>query len=503
MEQRAEQLTATGFLALGPINYELQDKELLDMEVVDEQLDALGRAMLGMTIGCARCHDHKFDPIPTRDYYAMAGIFRSTKTLNHANVSDPVMRELPVPPRRRRELAEFAAKERELQAKLATAVEELGQLAGKTSSKGKAVDPTSLPGIAAVRKDVSRWKSELSALRASAPRPAPRVMSVSESETPGDSFICIRGNVHNQGEIIPRGFLRAADSRSTWEMPANASGRRELAQWLCRSDHPLTARVLVNRVWQHLLGRGLVDSPDNFGRTGRLPSHPELLNYLALRFVECDWSIKHMVRAIVRSRVYTLSSQATYELVEADAENHLLGRAHRRRLDEEVIRDAMLRASGQLDPRLGGAAVKPGTTSEIGYDFTSRRRSAYVPVFRNAILDLFEVFDAADPNIVMGKRTPSTRPTQALFLMNSPFVIEQARRVADRILDAHKASTEQRLRLATELILSRPPTSAEEQTTRQFVMAMRGSSEPPQSERDVWTSVCQSLLACLDFRYLK
>ena len=270
--QRNQQVVATGFLALGPTNYEQQDKELLRMEVVDEQIDTVGRAFLGMTLGCARCHDHKFDPIPTRDYYALAGIFKNTKTLVPGNVSGYVKTALDTDAA----VKEFAAHKK----RLATLTKKLNEAKKKSKQQKPATDDKE--GEASSLDDEIEFLSgKIKELRKTAPAPIEYAMSVSEENKIVDGHIHIRGDVRNLGPVVPRGFISILDNAIERELPANKSGRLELADWIASPENPLTARVYVNRVWRHIFGTGLVATPDNFGQMGRRPSNPALLDYLA------------------------------------------------------------------------------------------------------------------------------------------------------------------------------------------------------------------------------
>ena len=486
--KRRRQLTATGFLVLGPTNYELQDKPLLRMEVVDEQIDVIGRAMLGMTIGCARCHNHKFDPIPTTDYYALAGIFRSTKTLIHANVSDFVERSLPRDEAQQEVIEQHRRAVQELEAKL-----ELAQ----AGSNG----PTA-PAAAEVR--LGQLKADLKALKSRTPAVA-KVMSVEEEQQPADYHVCIGGDIRRAGPKVPRGFLSVATTGGPPEIAPGQSGRRELAQWLGSPDNPLTARVMANRIWHHLFGSGLVRTTDNFGTMGEAPSHPRLLDYLAVELVDSGWSIKTTIRQIMRSRSYQMSGAHNASAAKVDPENRLLWHKSRRRLDAEALRDAILAVSGRLDLTVGGTAMRPGTKSEFDYPFSSVRRSVYVPVFRNTLHGLFAVFDVADPNLVSGHRTTSTLPTQALYMMNSPLVMDQAQHAAESLLAVANLVEATRVELAFERFLGRPPSDAERQLTRRYLKDFDGTGEADPAERRLlaWTGVCQSLLACVDFRYVR
>ena len=356
LDDRRRQQVAASFLVLGNTNLEDQDKNQLVMDVVDEQLDTIGKAFLAQTLGCARCHDHKFDPIPTRDYYAMAGILRNVKTLEHANVSMWLEKPLAVSPEQE---AALQAHEKEI-----------------AGSK-----PGSRPSAAAKARAVAELAAELKRLKARGPE-RETTLAVEELAAIVETRVNIRGSVHNLGEPVPRGFLRVATVGEPPAMPTTESGRRELADWLASAKNPLTARVFVNRVWHWLFGAGIVRTPDNFGTTGERPSHPELLDYLAIRFIDDGWSIKRLVRGSC-SRGPTGSRPRTSRgRVAADPENRLLWRANRRRLDAECLRDAMLAVSGELRLEMGGPTFPAGSQSDYGYRLerpAPERLSARVP----------------------------------------------------------------------------------------------------------------------------
>jgi Protein of unknown function (DUF1553)/Protein of unknown function (DUF1549) len=469
---RRRQQIAAAFLMLGNANLEDQDKQQLVMDVVDEQLDTIGKAFLAQTIGCARCHDHKFDPIPTRDYYALAGILRNVKALKHANVSAWVERPLAVSPECE---AVLQAHEREV-ARLEA------RLKAERAHKG--------PRAAELAADLKR-------LKAGGPE-RETIVGVEELAAIVATRVNIRGSVHNLGEPVPRGFLQVASSGEPVEMPSNNSCRRELAEWLASAKNPLTVRVFVNRAWQWLMGVGIVRTPDNFGTTGELPSHPELLDDLAIQFMDDGWSIKRLVRRIVLSRAYRLSAAADRRQVAADPENRLLGRANRERLDAECIRDAMLAVAGNLRQEMGGATFPATLKSDYGFHATDRRRSVYLPVFRNALPEIFEVFDFADPSMVVGRRNVSTVAPQALFLMNHPFVIEQSQATARHVLAESHPSDGARLTRLYRLALGRPPTERERSLALAFLASGMKRSENPQ---EIWAMLAQALLGSIEFRY--
>jgi hypothetical protein len=472
IEERRRQQVAASFLVLGNTNLEDQDKNQLVMDVVDEQLDTIGKAFLAQTLGCARCHDHKFDPIPTRDYYAMAGILRGVKTLEHANVSMWLEQALAVLPE----------KEAELQ------VHEKG--IARLEARLKAEHGAKGPHVAELSAELERTKAR-------GPK-RETTLAVEELAAIEETRVNIRGSVHNLGESVRRGFLQVATVGESAAMPTTESGRRELADWLASAKNPLTARVFVNRIWQWLFGDGIVRTPDNFGTTGESPSHSELLDYLAIRFVDDGWSIKRLVRRIVLSRAYRLSTADEPRSLAADPENRLLWRANRQRLDAECLRDAMLAIGGELGQEMRGPTFPAGLASDFGYVANDRRRSVHLPVFRNALPEILEVFDFADPSVVTGRRNVSTVAPQALLLLNHPFVIEQSRAAARRLLADPDLDDPARLTRIYRLALGRPPTERERTIGLEFLAS--GAPRPANGD-ETWAMLVQSLFGSVDFRY--
>jgi hypothetical protein len=331
---------------------------------------------------------------------------------------------------------------------------------------------------------------------------------VEEAETIEDCRICIRGSVRHRGRAVPRGVLQAATLGAPPQMPADASGRRELAEWVASPGNPLTARVYVNRVWHYLFGTGLVRTLDNFGTTGELPSHPELLDYLASRFIQDGWSTKRLIRDIVLSRAYRMSTAANPKAAAVDPENRLLWRMNRRRLDAESLRDAMLVVSGRLDARIGGPNIldqsvlkqqRADMPTEYGYAFTDTRRSVYTPAFRNRMHELFEVFDFADQNSAVAKRNVTTVVPQALLMLNSSFVMEQARAAAERMLAHDGLSEEQRIERAFREALGRVPSTEERRIALEAVGVHDGAAD--ESGTAAWERLFQALFGSIDFRY--
>ena len=462
------------------------------MDVVDEQLDTIGRGLLGITLTCARCHDHKFDPIPTTDYYAMAGILRNTKTLIHENVSTWTTRKLPT-------------------------MSDDDEAA--TRAYGVAVADTERMLAEAKKHDsqkevVTTLSKKLAKLRKSSPAVA-TAMAVLEATPVEDCKICIRGSVHHRGPVVPRGVVRVATIGSPPKMPPDESGRRELAEWITSPRNPLTARVYVNRVWHYLFGAGLVRTLDNFGTTGELPSHPELLDDLAARFMQDGWSTKRLIREIVLSRAYRMSVATNARAAAVDPENRLLWRMNRRRLDAESIRDAMLVVSGRLDPRIGGPNIQDSnvlaqptgsTPTEYNYVFADSRRSVYTPAFRNRMHELFEVFDFADQNSTVAKRSVTTVAPQALLMLNSSLVMEQARAAAQRALAFSDLTDEQRIERAFRESLGRLPSCKEAKIALAAVKPSEHAGTTQMSAEEklaAWERLFQGLFGCMDFRYLE
>ena len=325
--------------------------------------------------------------------------------------------------------------------------------------------------------------------------PKPVAMAVVDKKISGDIPLSIRGVVHNKGQIVPRGVLQVCSEAAFPLVSKSNSGRMELAQWMTDRSHPLTARVIVNRIWHWVFGAGLVRTVDNFGTMGDRPSHPELLDYLAVRFVEEGWSVKKLIRQMMLSRTYWMSTNQSVIATETDPENRQLSRMNRQRLDAESLRDTLLLLGGKLETQAGGPAIAEGTKSEYGYKFESNRRSVYLPVFRNRLPQIFEVFDFADPNIQVGSRTRSTTVPQAHFLMNNPFVVELSDAAPARLLSRSELNGNERLRWVFLQVLGRVPSEVEAKLARDILSNSN-------SETRSWSMLYQSLFQSIDFRYL-
>ncbi|MFN3652240.1 MAG: DUF1553 domain-containing protein [Armatimonadota bacterium] len=756
---RRERLVATGFLALGPKMLAEDDPVKMEMDIIDEQIDTLGQVFLGLTLGCARCHDHKFDPVPAADYYSLAGIFKSTQTMESFSVVaqwyEHPLASAADQARLKEHAASLAARKQEREALqqtagtalvrsaearagayLSAALELLrrrqplppsltgrpgwerlpgirvleaedfaeGNVLKDTTGYGQGIGvlvnagplpnvaeyslqvPTAGPYRLELRyaaaearpmrllvngrlahaavgggvtgswmPDTQRWETAgvylLPAgevrLRLERPGPFPHVdkLLLAPWEGPADGYprtaeqaaaeldlnpdflaqwtaaleaapelsvllqaaradgeprlqalfddarapsrapetrspllrqllqgdrspfrlppqperyyppetagklrelgaeidalersrpelpralgvregqvqnvrIHLRGNHLTLGEPVPRRFPRILAGESQPRIDNLRSGRLELARWLTQPRHPLTSRVMVNRIWQGHFGAGLVRSPDNFGRLGEVPTHPELLDWLARRFVEGGWSIKRMHRLIMLSSAYQMSSRHDAKAAAKDPENRLYWRMDRRRLEAEAVRDALLAVSGRLDLTPGGSLLtyknreyvtSTANRNDVNYDHP--RRSVYLPVIRSSVYDVFQAFDFGDPSVVRGQRASTVVAPQALFMLNSRLVLESSRAWADRLLAAPDQRDADRIGRAYEQAYGRPATRAETDSALAFLRQIQetlasrdgGSSAAPETRRQAWQSLCRTLLAASEFLYV-
>ncbi len=718
---RADRLTATGFLVIGPKMLAEDDPAKMRMDIIDEQLDTLGQAFMGLTLGCARCHDHKFDPITASDYYGLAGIFYSTKTMrNHSVVA--AWNERPIgtassiaalaahektvaaargevraaETRARATTTARLAAEKKRAAEYATAATEVyrrrgalklvapdpgknppagallveseaftrgnvlkltdgygagigvvinagplpnyaeydldvpkegtyqlavryaaadrrpvrilvngrlvaGEACGaKTGSwnpdtqtwaaeavvvlpAGKAVvrferngpvphldkfallpmtaeqvaaAPLPVERAAADRKlltsllrewvdviakregkpptgadldalvtsadgpfrdspeldadtqgahadELKRLREKFTATEKAKP-PVDEVMAVEDAK--GENLrVHLRGNHTTLGADAPRRFPKIMAGDSPLPLGADRSGRREFAEWLTRPDHPLTARVMVNRIWAGHFGAGLVRSTDNFGRLGDRPTHPELLDWLAAEFVGAKWSVKHMHRLIVTSAAYRMSSQAEPAALQNDPDNKLLSHFTRRRLDAEEVRDGMLAVSGLLDRTVGGTLLKAtprqyvtGTGNRNYEGYAHTRRSVYLPVVRSAVYDVFQTLDFPDPSVPNGQRTATTIPTQSLFMLNSALADQAAEAFAKAVLATGGVD---RVHEAYRRAYGRAPTTREEARVLAYLQKSEEASGANQLR--VWRGLCRVLMASNEFVFVE
>ena len=656
-EQRNRQLVATGYLMVAPKMLTERDKPKMYLDIADEQLDTIGKSIMGLALGCARCHDHKFDPIPTADYYAMAGILHSTRTadkvlMNNVNVTGWTNTRMEMNEDARKALeqnkAEIAKLEKALKRKEQVATEEekkakpvgltiddteaelkgpwrkstyrsnhLGKhyLAtnrdnGPYSATWKAILPkpgkyevrvsfcggsglarsapytirhageeknliinqTTKPTIAGIwfplgqfefgmettsddpakpiqvevhltdnkangnvvadavqfvhvddlgkvesplnlklAKEIKELEKQLKELEDGSPKSeeAMAAQDNTNNKRKGDLHIRIRGEVGNLGQKVPRGFLQVASQEKAEPLtiPKGESGRVQLAQWLTRPDHPLTARVMTNRIWQQLFGQGIVATSDNFGFLGAKPSHPGLLDYLSGDFVENGWSMKSLIRKIVLSKTYQQEAK-TYA---ADNPGNLqLRHQNRRPAPAETIRDSILAIAGELDPEPRESVVKPlgmyaiatsgNRHASLAKTGELRQRSIYMPIVRGAVPPSLSVFGLPNPDLVTGKRAATTVPAQALFMMNSPFVRDMAAAVSKSYSDEGQ-TVDEILHQLYQRILIRKADTDDIQMGKSYIYNLMDKSN--KSQEEAVASFVQVLFSSTEFRFIE
>jgi hypothetical protein len=663
-DDRHDNLVATTFLMLGTKMLSERDKAKLTMDVVDEQIDTVGRAFLGLTLGCARCHDHKFDPVPMQDYYALAGIFRSTLCLQGESqkyVSTWKPMPLPTSDTHRHEVSEHQSKVAELKAaikKLETQIKQddssskrlegividdieaiktgdwttstyiknfigSGYVHDDNRDKGKlsitfSTKLTSLAKEASTDKprrwearlwytsggtrankvpveirigesvqqrhvdqsqsntivayaslgefdvpdqanvsvvvsnagtagyvtvdavqwlpvdgsvvadapakqddtQLKQWTAErehlteqLDSLVKNPPPPLPTCMAVQDRDAKqiADCPLHIRGEVNNLADTVPRGFLSVLDASENVTSPRqfSGSGRLELAAWLTDPDQPLTPRVAVNRIWMRLMGEGLVRTVDNFGQRGERPTHPELLDAIAVDFIRHGWSRKHLIRQIVMSNAYRRSSMPNEQSVSIDPENRLLWRGNRKRLTAESIRDGMLVVAGILDrsaisnPMNGyGVLVSSndaGSKAKVSFSINDPRRTLYLPVIRGETPALLSVLDVADADLLVGKRPTTNVPAQALALVGSEEVRQWAGQAATRMLN-DTDDPARRVDWVYEHVLQRLATSEDRALIDAWLMSETAQALPNDQRR--WQEWIAAMFASTEFRFL-
>ena len=642
LEQRNQQLVATTFLMVGPKMLTERDKEKMRLDIADEQLDTISRATMGLTLGCARCHDHKFDPIPTTDYYALAAILHSTLTtdgilMNNVNISGWKETDLLINEDERQRLETFRSKikniEENIQQKkqqrdkvldsvagvlvddidairkgkwrksthrpkyvgdhylvadnqqspfsiewkaalpkpgkyelrvsfrggagLATkarytvrhaegenqvvvdqtvppAIDQLWQpigqfecdtevvvnLAGNGTDKPVLADAIRLVHVEDLEKDMPTDTSSLdeeladlektlAGMKKDSPE-MPRAMAAqdNESERIGDLRVRIRGETKNHGEKTPRGFLQVVSWNGVAQpsIPAHQSGRVQLAEWITAKENPLTARVMVNRIWQHLFGQGIVETSDNFGVRGTVPSNPELLDFLAEEFVKSNWSVKSVIRKIIGSKTY---QQAVADSSEETIQKVEFQKQYRRPAPAETIRDSLLAVSGKLDEEsrdsvvseFGMHAIESNGKRHVSLSQTGtlRQRSVYLPVVRGAVPPSLAVFDFPNPDLVTGKRAITTVPAQALFMMNSPFVHEMSHALSLLLLQ-NNVTIEKSVQQLYQRVLIRQAGHAEVSKGKQYVAEL---IEEGQSLEQAFASFVQVLFCSAEFRFIE
>ncbi len=634
-EANRKTITATGFLSLGAKVLAEPDREKLAMDTIDEQLEAVGKAFLGMSFGCVRCHNHKFDPIMQADYYALGAIFKGTKTFGDSNTgaikhwhehSFATKEELESLKKINAEIAKkksaassfktkataklrgesrkkateyllaavqfdtaaslkqvqdiaeplglharilhhcrlhlefhrddpFFAKWHELNAKQDVAgikhhyeplfeeAEIAFQAAKKKDAKAKKLDDARLEPVRAALYDLYgflevpakpefafdqemlneyyRLMEEARILESNAPDET-AAMAVADGEVQKELPIHIRGSHRNLGKPVAREFpevMRTSLVRPVFR--SDQSGRLELARWMASTSHPLTSRVYVNRIWRWHFGAGIVKTTDNFGKIGSEPTHPELLDWLARRFMETGWSTKQMHRLILSSNVYQMRSQTSHEQAavilakKVDPENNLLWEFRIQRLEAEQLRDAVLAASDRLDTSLGGKTV-PLRNRQFVFNHTSvdhtkydsLRRAVYLPVIRNNLYTLFEQFDFPDPTTPTGNRNATTVAPQALLMLNSPLILDSADALAIALIKQAVPDVE-KIKVAYLKTVGREPTEQESKRAIDFIQGISGLAmldaarvDPVQKQR-AWSLFCQALFSSNEFIYVK
>jgi cytochrome c553/mono/diheme cytochrome c family protein len=538
-EQKNELITATGFLALSPRSLNERNPEQFAMDVADEQIDVTTRAVMAISVACARCHDHKFDPIQQQDYYALAGIFRSTDVFagvkrgnnktgyegdyislvsaGAGKGSEQDRRELA---RLDREISEakidLARAKETLKEELTPAqIKALKQKAKAAKNNKRPNKPNQANPFQKEERRLAQLVEDRDALQKKLQPSGEPAMGVRESSKLMDCNINIRGEVNDLGDQVDRGFVRVLLYPGAPTINKTQSGRLQLANWLTNESNPLTARVMANRVWYHLFGRGLVETIDNFGAMGEMPTHPDLLDYLAVRFMQGKWSTKQLIREIVLSRTYQMASDHSPVNYNVDPENKFVWRMSRKRLEAEAIRDAVLATSGKLKlERPHGSPVMKLTGGELGRQVRgdellkeNEYRSCYLPLARGYVPEFLNVFDMADPELVTGQRDVTTVATQALYMMNSPVVQELSTATAERVLKNEKLKDEgNRIDYAFQLTLGRRATAdqigAAQQFLKDFESSQASGMKPEQRRLQAWTTFCHTLYASAEFRYV-
>jgi hypothetical protein len=509
-------LVATGFNLLGPDMVDSADQVQRRLNTLNDMTDTTAAVALGLTFGCARCHDHKSEPFTQRDYYSLQAFFGPAE----------FRRELPIPTATERShhekaLAEYNAatlpQQRQIEeiesphpqrlreGKLAKLSED-AQLAHRTPKEQRTKEQEgtvqeTAPQIEVSPAEITRALSEAEKARREAvlaelkrtPRPPalPTAMALkSPTNTEPDTFVLFRGDYNQPRERVQPDFpdiLRTSLSPAKFPQASTDGGRRAtLARWLTSPENPLTARVMVNRLWQHHFGRGLVATPGDFGTRGARPTHPELLDWLAGEFMRCGWSLKQMHKLILLSDAYRQSSRASALAVERDLENRLWSRQNRVRLEAEAVRDSLLAISGRLNRTMGGPSVSPPIPADITKTSKNwtispnvadhNRRSLYILARRNLRFPFLETFDAPDSNQSCPERGRSTTAPQSLTLLNSEEVMDAARTTA-AVVSQQARTADDQITVACRLILGRGPTDNERALTREFLQSSGNLSE--------------------------
>lgn len=511
---RNERLIATGFLSLGPKVLAEVDEVKMEMDIIDEQINTIGVSLMGMTLGCARCHDHKFDPIMSDDYYGLAGILKSTKIMEHYKKvarwhenSLATEAELKVQ-------AEYDQKIKAEEGKVAALVKSENARLQKEGGKDFKLPKKPEPSYSAeAKKQLKSLRDKIAALKKERPE-VPTALGAAEREIV-DVPIHIRGSHLTLGETVPRHVPVVLSEQTQKPFPKKQSGRLRFAKWLVDRNHPLTSRVFVNRVWRWHFGKGIVSTPDNFGKLGAKPTNQPLLDWMAASFMEQGWSIKKLHRMILLSDTWQMSNDWNEKSAAVDPDNNLMWRADLRRLDAESIRDTILMVSGGLDLKMGGSLMNVNNRefvfnheSKDGVTYDFNRRSLYLPVIRNHLFGMFMLFDYSDASVLNGNRSSTTVAPQALFLLNSHLVEDASKRMAKNILSQTSDSSEQKIQQLYLTSYGRLPSKLELNRSLQFLDEIERDlqSEEPDSAKRInrsWQVLCQSFFASSEFIYLK
>lgn len=493
-QERETRIIATGYIA-NARRFGSRVDDYPQHLTIEDTLDNLGRTFLGLSLSCARCHDHKFDPVTTRDYYALYGIFQNTRYPWPGIELEKRQRDLvPLLPDAERDaamkaLADWSARRKELEDTVEKRKKEQEQKKDQSSEERLAE-----------AKDVLKRHEENKPV-------IPLAYAVSETGRHEDAAIQLKGNPHQTGDVVPRRFLTVLGGTEVPEQ-STESGRRELADWLLADENPLTDRVIVNRIWQHHFGKGIVPTPNDFGLQGRLPTHPELLDFLAVKFRESGGSFKAMHRLILTSRTWQQSSDRTESAIERDPVNETLSGYPIHRLDAETIRDTLLFLGDNLDLTRPGPHPFP---DESTWDFTQHRpfkavydhnhRSVFLMTQRIQRHPWLAVFDGADPSTSVGARLTTTTPLQALFLMNDELVHRQAESLAARLC-REVPDSQKRIQHAWLMLFARAPEPDEVQAAKQFLNDARSLVSDADTEQQTWSTLVRSLYRLNEFVYI-
>lgn len=490
-EEKQKLLIATGYLAIGPKKQNEKNREVFAMNLIDEQIDTTTRGFMATTVACARCHDHKFDPIPTADYYAIAGIFKSTETLwgtvaGNQNHRTTELVELPIP-----DTHISSEDQKELYAQKLADFEKAKEVFSAGKRNVRPTEGFNAKAHVRAKQQFMRLRDELNFIN---PDGTAKTFGMGASEGYAENCeVLVSGDINKPAQEVDRGFLQVLNFQGTPTIPGDQSGRLQLAEWITSTNNPLTARVMVNRIWMHLAGAPIVETMDNFGTTGLPPSNQELLDFLAIRFMENGWSVKKLVREIVLSNTYQLASTYDEGNYAKDPANNTHWRATPRQLDAEALRDQMLLVSGMLDrtrpegsmaQTAGDSSVGAGRRGDSSAQFNTalfKGRSLYLPILRDELPDELGLFDFPNPQGTIGQRAVTNVATQSLHLMNSELVQRQARAMAE-VLTRNFNSPDDQVGNAFLLSYNRPANKTEVARGLQFLREFDpGDAPKPES----------------------